>query len=136
MNHFLLPEGNEDGASAMRYGVNAMELLVNDILKMGGARHRLEAKLFGGANVVSVLSDIGARNVQFARAYLENEGIKLSGGDIGGFEARRVQFWPATGRARRLTIAAGSQRLFLKELNEAQRAHGTGTGATSEVELF
>ncbi|HEY0281598.1 MAG TPA: hypothetical protein VGC27_03120, partial [Rhizomicrobium sp.] len=67
MNHFLLPNGNGRDREARCYGVNAMELLINDILKHGGDRRRLEAKIFGGANVVTALSDVGTRNVAFAR---------------------------------------------------------------------
>ena len=63
MNHFLLPDG--DGFAErdrLRYGVHAMELLVNGLLQMGGRRDRLEAHLFGGACMSDRLADIG-RNV-------------------------------------------------------------------------
>jgi chemotaxis protein CheD len=100
MNHFLLPgEAGEDG---LRYGVNAMELLVNELLKSGAKRNRLEAKIFGGAQVVKGLSDVGSKNIAFAERYFRDEGIPLAGGSTGGFQARRVEFWPATGRMRQL----------------------------------
>lgn len=100
MNHFLLPgEAGEDG---MRYGVNAMELLVNELLKSGARRNRLEAKIFGGAQVVKGLSDVGSKNIAFAERYFRDEGIPLAGGSTAGFQARRIEFWPATGRTRQL----------------------------------
>jgi chemotaxis protein CheD len=100
INHFLLPgEAGEDG---LRYGVNAMELLVNELLKGGAKRNRLEAKVFGGAQVVKGLSDIGAKNVEFANRYFRDEGIMVTAGSTGGFQARRIEFWPATGRSRQL----------------------------------
>ncbi len=100
MNHFLLPDGPGEGRDAMRYGVNAMELLINNLLKFGASRNRLEAKLFGGANVLAGLSNIGQRNAEFAQRFLSDEGIPVVGGSTGGDLPRRIQFWPVSGRAR------------------------------------
>jgi len=103
MNHFLLPgDENSDG---LRYGVQSMELLVNGLLQRGAQRKRLEAKLFGGAAVVEGFSDIGAQNAVFAERFLRDEGIAYRGGSLGGKIARRIQFWPASGRARQLFLA-------------------------------
>lgn len=104
MNHFLLP--GEAGSDGLRYGVNAMELLLNGILQKGGRRERLEAKLFGGARLFDGLSDIGAQNAAFAQRFLREEQIALVGGSTGGRFARRIQFWPCSGRSRQLSIAA------------------------------
>jgi chemotaxis protein CheD len=62
MNHFLLPDGAGADQGALRFGVNAMEILINGLLQRGAQRHRLEAKLFGGASVIAGLSDVGAAN--------------------------------------------------------------------------
>lgn len=106
LNHFLLP-GAKDGAhDSLSYGVHAMELLINGLLKRGAARDRLEAKLFGGARMMNSLSDIGAQNARFAKEFLARENIPLVGDSLGGEQARRIQFWPASGRARQLLIAA------------------------------
>ena len=104
MNHFLLPGEDSDDTDSLRYGVHAMELLVNGLLKLGARRGRLEAKLFGGARVVRGLSDVGRQNAEFAERFLRNEGIQSAGGDLGGQCARRIQFWAADGRARQLLI--------------------------------
>lgn len=99
MNHFLLAEGGK-GDVAMRYGVYAMEVLINDLMKAGARRDNLQAKLFGGAKMFDGLNDVGEANARFARGFLAREGIALVGGSLGGRSARRVEFWPATGRAR------------------------------------
>lgn len=77
-----------------------MELLINDLIKHGGQRHRLQAKVFGGARMIAGLSDIGAMNASFVLEFLRNEGIDCTGQSLGGTRARRVEFWPETGRAR------------------------------------
>lgn len=108
MNHFLLPGDDTNGASASgraeSYGLYLMELLINGLLKRGARRHALEAKLFGGANTVDNLGDIGGRNIAFARRFLADEGIACLGGDLGGERGRRIEYWPASGRSRRIFI--------------------------------
>ena len=100
MNHFLLP-GGEVGSSkeSERLGVHLMELLLNGLMRQGAHRDRLEAKVFGGARMMSGLSDIGAKNAEFAKRFLAYEGIKIISGDTGGQQGRRIQFWPVSGRA-------------------------------------
>lgn len=99
MNHFLLP-GNDPGQSSnIKYGAHSMEQLVNALLRAGANRRNFEVQLFGGANVVSGLSRIGDSNVQFARKYVLDEGMRLSRHDLGGSRGRRLRFWPATGRS-------------------------------------
>jgi len=111
MNHFLLPgDAGRPRQDAERYGVHLMELLINGLLARGGQRHRLEAKLFGGARTVEGLSDIGALNAQFAQDFLRTEGIAVVGGDLGGDRGRRIEYWPASGRARQ-ALLAGSDAL-------------------------
>jgi chemotaxis protein CheD len=100
MNHFLLP-GAEVGQTkeSERLGVHLMELLLNGLMRQGAQRDRLEAKLFGGARMMSGLSDIGRKNADFAKRFLAYEGIKVIGGDTGGEHGRRIQFGPVSGRA-------------------------------------
>lgn len=117
MNHFLLP-GEEASSPVMaRHGVHLMELLINGLLKRGAARERLQAKLFGGARTMQGLGDIGAANARFAQEFLKREGIAVTGGSLGGETGRRIQFWPADGRARqKLVRAAEEPRLPLDSL--------------------
>jgi len=106
MNHFLLPGNNgRSSLDAQSYGVHLMELLVNGLLQRGAHRHRLEAKLFGGARTIEGLSDIGAMNGEFAETFLRNEGISIVGGDLGGDRGRRVEYWPLSGRARQVMLS-------------------------------
>ncbi len=106
MNHFLLP-GEIAGSRSLerdQYGVHLMELLVNDLMRLGARRDRLQAKLFGGARMVRGLSDIGRQNAEFAENFLQRDGIRLVGKDVGGDRARRLQFWPFSGRARQMYV--------------------------------
>jgi chemotaxis protein CheD len=132
MNHFLLPEGQGVvGQDAYRYGAYAMELLVNALMSRGARRERLEAKLFGGAKLADRLIDVGGLNVTFARRFLDQEGIRYAGGSVRGHHARRLQFWPVSGRVRQLSLVKGEDAIFAAE---ARR-----TGATpdwGQVELF
>lgn len=105
MNHFLLAQAqNQAGAGDIRYGVHAMEVLINALLRAGARRDRLRAKLFGGAKIATNLRDIGASNASFAREFLKTEGIPCLAESLGGTQARRVTFQPVTGRARQLLI--------------------------------
>lgn len=131
MNHFLLP-GEDDAQirDSERYGVHLMELLVNGLLREGAARSRLNAKLFGGGNMNSSLADIGARNAAFARGFLRHEGIALVGESLGGDRARKVQFWPTTGRARQMQLP--------KDIlpTETRKALAPAFANSGSVELF
>ncbi len=102
MNHFLLPGGEGAIASDVeRYGVHAMELLLNALLAQGASRRRLEAKLFGGAKAIAGRADVGAMNAAFAVKFLQREQIAMVGECLRGGMGRRVQYWPVSGRARR-----------------------------------
>ena len=87
-----------------RYGIHAMEVLINEMLKRGAMRHRLKARIFGGARMHSAFKDIGKSNIDFARTFLRDEKIPLVGEDVGGFSARRVEFRAGLGMARCRTV--------------------------------
>ncbi len=96
-NHFLLSDpGN--GPVDIRYAAAAMEVLVNSLLRRGAQKRRLEAKLFGGARIMRNLPDIGGANAKAAEKFLRDEGIPVISSDLGGEQARRMRFWPTTGR--------------------------------------
>ncbi len=106
MNHFLLPEGAGAGTDAgRRYGAYAMELLINDLLKAGARRDRLEAKLFGGGRMFDSLRDVGVANADFAERFLRDEGIRVVSGSLRGVGGRRLHYWPASGRAMQRGVA-------------------------------
>jgi len=118
LNHFLLPEPGHDGTNPrelQRYGSYAMDYLVTAMLERGGVRKRLRARLFGGASLHRTFRDIGASNAAFARRFLREADIALVGEDVGGSEARRVEFQPTMGlcRCRSLTVPPpGNPELF------------------------
>ncbi len=104
MNHFMLPElrgGDPDAISSpARYGSYAMELLINHVIKAGGQRHRLQAKVFGGGQVLADLtfSKVGEQNAAFVASYLHKEGIDILAQDLLDVYPRKVYFFPASGR--------------------------------------
>ena len=101
INHYLLADGTAtDPGSMQRYGVHAMEVLINAMLARGAARSRLRARIFGGATMREGFRDIGGANIAFARTFLREERIALVGEDVGGTKARRVEFRAAVGLAR------------------------------------
>lgn len=105
MNHFLLPFGLKTATDRpVRYGLFAMESLINDLTKAGAVKSRLEAKIFGGARISTDLRDIGRINANFAKEFLATEGIACLGESLGGTNARRVVFRPTTGQARMLIV--------------------------------
>ncbi|MBQ2260636.1 MAG: chemotaxis protein CheD [Loktanella sp.] len=105
INHFLLASGGEADTADLKYGVNAMELLINTLLRAGADRRRLQAKLFGGARMTIHARDIGYSNAQFATGFLDRESIPCLSQSLGGTLARRIQFVPTTGAARQMQIA-------------------------------
>lgn len=105
MNHFMLPEGNPADVNnpvseSARYGTYAMEVLINQLLKNGARRENLEAKIFGGGNVLSGFTaiNIGEKNAAFVRKYLRDENIRVVGEDLNDIYPRKVYFFPKTGR--------------------------------------
>jgi chemotaxis protein CheD len=132
MNHFLLPGDAESGSDELKYGVNAMELLINALLSNGAARGRLQAKLFGGAHVIATLSDIGAKNAAFAEKFLRAEGIACVAQSLGGARARRIRFWPTTGRAGQMMLESTFAEMTSLETPRRQPP----STAAGSVELF
>lgn len=131
MNHFLLPEGAGAGTDAgRRYGAYAMEVLINECLKRGAQRNRLEAKLFGGGRMFDSLRDVGLANADFAERFLRDEGIAVVGGSLRGTGGRRVQYWPSTGRALQRSV---TDRHVPEAVVPARPAPPVETGA---LELF
>lgn len=110
MNHFMLPlttkelhevswGQREKMSDATRYGNFAMEHLINTILRCGGSRANLRAKIFGGGKMLNQMSDIGKQNANFALAYLKSENIIIDKQDLGDIYPRKLLFEPFTGRA-------------------------------------
>ena len=139
LNHFLLPESLESSIEthSSRYGVYAMEILINDLLKQGAKKENLEAKIFGGANIISTSfsETIGDQNGNFVKNYLNSEGIPILAQDLGGLNARRIYFYPETGRVSVLRIEPSNiLELSKEELELRQRVRKQTL--SGEIELF
>jgi chemotaxis protein CheD len=137
MNHFMLP-ASETGewagvAASLRYGNFAMEKLINDILRGGGRRNRLEAKIFGGADMVGG-SPIGTLNADFVEASLREEGIRIVARHLRGRNARRVHYAPVSGQAFMRELRR--QDSSVARLETRYGARLTGAPSSGSVELF
>jgi len=137
MNHFLLPDGNGGDGAPARYGSYAMEVLINELLKRGASRKRLEAKVFGGANVLKGFTSnpVGTRNAEFVRSYLDAERIPVVAEDLRGIHPRKVWFFPQTGKVMvyRLPHAHDAE---VAAAESAVRARLSRTPVSGGVELF
>src|SRR5450830_1515126 len=105
MNHFMLPDSaaaDKDSpvSESMRYGTYAMEVLINQLLRNGARRENLEAKIFGGGNVLKSFTtiNVGDRNAIFVRKFLKEEGIRVTSEDLLDIYPRKVYYFPKTGR--------------------------------------
>jgi len=105
MNHFMLPDsGSADKDSpvseSMRYGTYAMEVLINQLMRNGAKRENLEAKIFGGGNVLKsfTTTNVGVRNAKFVKQFLKDEGIRITGEDLLDVFPRKVYYFPKTGK--------------------------------------
>ncbi len=114
-----------------------MEILINEILKLGGARPRLQAKLFGGANVIALSSanPVGERNRKFSLDFLRREGIPVTAADLGGARARRVYFKPATNKVLVQVLDHSDDERVRREEAQLRRRAGAAP-ASGGVELF
>lgn len=131
MNHFLLgePQPGVQEIDLSRYGIHAMELLVNAMMRHGCERRQLRAHLYGGASMIEGLGDIGDRNIAFARQFCRTEGIEVRHEETGGRFARRVEFLPHEGRSRCFTAHKPVPEQKLRPVLDP-RAH------SGELELF
>ena len=122
LNHFLLPESDtgqwgKTVDAAMRYGNHAMETLINDIIKLGGNRSRLEVKVFGGARVIEGASalSVGQKNIDFVQTYLRNEGLNVAATHLGGTQPRRIHYFPMTGKVQMRQMQRSADKDLFKE---------------------
>jgi chemotaxis receptor (MCP) glutamine deamidase CheD len=139
MNHFMLPDAKRDTQSAA-FGVHAMELLINKIMQLGGDRRRLQAKVFGGGNVLALQGanlQVGQRNVEFVLTFLADEGIPVVGKRVGGNTGVKLCFQTDNGRAlvKPLPNRAIDQTLQT-EVQYLRRAKKEVAGPKNAVTLF
>ena len=136
MNHFMLP----DGGSAGRFGVYAMELLINEMMKRGARRERLQAKVFGGGHVMRNFSsiNIGERNVAFIDQFLASERIPVVSRDVLDVCPRKVCLFPGSGRALVKKLAPAQYETIASEETayRGRLVQQPAASASGSVELF
>ena len=140
MNHFMLPGDSAPATSpwavSARFGVYAMEVLINEMLHLGADRRRLVGKAFGGARVLQGFEtlDVGRRNAEFVLAFLREEGIRLVAQDLLGVSPRKIHFFPATGKVqlKRLHLQSGD----VLERQEREYLSRLGQAGGGDVEIF
>ena len=137
MNHFMLPDGDSvDGFG--RYGSYAMELLINEMLKLGARRETMQAKVFGGAQVMAGFTtmNVGERNTQFVLDYLATERIPIVSQDVLDIHPRKVCFFPVTGKALVKRLAHSHPETLAVEERRGNAATVAKATAGGSVDLF
>jgi chemotaxis protein CheD len=140
MNHFMLPASATgkwgDDAKSARFGNYAMEKLINELMKAGCKREALEAKVFGGGNVIQSSTLVGTSNAEFVLRYLEQEDIPCVAQDLGGNLPRRIHYSPYDGRVvrRLLNSTDGGAVARLEKSYATQFTAAPARGG--DIELF
>jgi len=141
MNHFMLPDSTLDTTDPLsksaRYGTFAMELLINQLMKLGAQRKFLEAKVFGGGNVLAGLTaaNVGERNAVFVQKFLQTEDIRIVAKDLVDIYPRKVYYFPKTGKVlvKKLKNVHNST-VLQREWDYGSRLQATKVGG--DIELF
>ncbi len=148
MNHFLLPFVNHNQemhwhpdnltTTPARYGIHAMEMLINYLLQRGAERNRLKVKLFGGAQMMGRNSRIGEKNVEFILSYAQTEKLDVISHDLGGLEPRKIMFDPLSGRVwlKRIPFAEVHQIKAQETQYATELERKTRRDNNNDVELF
>ena len=139
MNHFMLPDGDGDGGDGSgRYGSYAMELLINEMFKLGARRETMQAKIFGGAQVMAGFTtmNVGERNTQFVLDYLATERIPVVSQDVLDIHPRKVCFFPITGKALVKRLAHSHPETLAVEERRGNAASVAKSNAGGSVDLF
>ncbi len=141
MNHFMLPEPKEGGSDSWgestRYGSYAMESLINEILKRGGLKSRLEIKLFGAGKIYEGNIDVGANNAKWVIGYLKSEGLATVKTDLGDVFPRKVYYFTDSGRVLMKKIERVKNRtVFERENQYAAKIKQREQQPVEDVTLF
>jgi chemotaxis protein CheD len=137
MNHFMLPDGDASDGSG-RYGSFAMELLINEMLKLGARRETMQAKVFGGAQVMAGFTsmNVGERNTKFVMEYLGTERIPVVSQDVLDIHPRKVCFFPVTGKALVKRLAHSHPETLAVEERRGNAAFVAKSNSGGSVDLF
>ena len=141
MNHFMLPDSGQDQSNPLgesaRYGIYAMEILINQLLKMGAKRCNFEAKVFGGGSVLRgfTVANVGERNAEFVLQFLKTEKITVAAQDLLDIYPRKVYYFPSTGLVRVKKLKqVHNDTIINRETEYKKRLHYSKL--EGDVELF
>ena len=140
MNHFMLAQhssgdwGND--LRSARFGNFAMEKLINELIKAGCKRERLEVKVFGGGNVTDSSNLVGSDNAEFVLRYLQAEGLRCAAQDLGGLHPRRIHYYPTTGRVVRRLLGLGESYVVTREETDYGKRLQAEKKTFGDIELF
>lgn len=137
MNHFMLPDGDTIGGSG-RYGSYAMELLINEMMKLGARRESMQAKVFGGGQVMASFTamNVGERNTEFVMNYLQTERIPIVSKDVLDIYPRKVCFFPSTGKALVKRLAHSHPEALVEQERRGNAATVVKETSGGSVDLF
>jgi len=140
MNHFMLAQHTSGGwgsdLRSARFGNFAMEKLLNELIKAGARRERLEVKVFGGGNVTESSNAVGTDNAEFVLRYLQAEGLRCAAQDLGGSHPRRIHYYPQTGRVVRRLLGVGESYLVRREETDYEKRLQAEKKTFGDIELF
>ena len=136
MNHFMLPDGDGDGGG--RYGSYAMELLINEMMKRGARRESMQAKIFGGGQVMHSFTsmNVGERNTKFVLDYLQTERIPVVSQDVLDIYPRKVCYFPQTGKAMVKRLAHAHPEKLAAQERQGNAATVVKVTSGGSVDLF
>lgn len=102
--HIMLPDSTEikNNSNRPKFADTGIEDLVNQIVRLGGNRSRLVAKIAGGAQMFafgnkSDMIRVGERNVLASKKKLSELKIPILAEDTGKNYGRTVIFYPKSG---------------------------------------
>ena len=123
MNHFMLPE---NGSSSDR------------LLRLGALRTNLEAKVFGGGNVISglTMANVGQRNADFVLNFLETEKIPVTAQDLVDIYPRKVYFFPKSNKVLVKKLKSVRNNTITEREKDYSKQLNNSTSKGGEVELF
>lgn len=97
MAHVVLPSKNTSNGSK-KHADNILNELLEKIEAKGGDPENLEAKIFGGSRLFEFSSQIGDKNTESVKEFMEDHLIPIIAEDTGGEKGRSVKFDPETGK--------------------------------------
>ncbi len=141
MNHIFLP-GKADldcYNNPARYGVNAMELLINAVTKLGMKRKNMTAKVFGGGHLFPSIpyeNGIGKKIAMFVLRFLQEDRIPVINQDLGGTCGRKIFYHTDTGDTFVKRIVSMQNRSVFMEEEKSLKHLRKDVEKTGDVALF